>query len=167
VIANASTARNKGFEATLTAVPIDALTVIANVGYINAKLASDSPDLGGVAGERLPNTPRFTTALSGDYSFPLGRMEGFAGATYRFVGERFASFNGSGGVPQYRFPSYSSLDLRTGVNLQATRVELYVKNLTDQTAQLSAQTITALLGGPAEINILQPRTVGLMVSTKF
>jgi len=167
VIANASTARNKGFEATFTAVPIDDLTLSANVGYINAKLSHDSPDLGGVAGERLPNTPRFTTALSGDYSFPVAQMQGFAGATYRFVGERYASFNQSGGVPQYRLPGYAALDLRAGVNVRAARVELYVKNLTDQTAQLSAQTQTALAGGPIELNLLQPRTVGLSFSTKF
>jgi outer membrane receptor protein involved in Fe transport len=167
VVANASTARNKGFEATFTAVPIDPLTIVANVGYINAKLAEDAPDLGGVAGERLPNTPRFTTALSGDYSFPLGQMQAFAGATYRFIGERYASFNQSGGVPQYRLPAYAALDLRAGVNVQASRVEVYVKNVTDQAAQLSALTQTALAGGPAEVSVLRPRTVGLSVSTKF
>jgi outer membrane receptor protein involved in Fe transport len=169
VVANASNARNKGLEATFTAVPIDPLTISANIGYIDAKLTEDSPDLGGVAGERLPDTPKFTTALSGDYTFPLPRsqLQGFAGATYRYVGERFASFNASGGVPQYRLPSYSALDLRTGVNLQATRVELYVRNVTDQKAQLSALTQTAILGGPAEVIILQPRTIGLSVSTRF
>ena len=167
VVANASTARNKGVEATFTAVPIDPLTITANFGYIDAKLVGDSPDLGGVAGERLPNTPKFTTALSGDYDFPLGQMQAFAGATYRFIGERFASFNESGGVPQYRLPSYSALDLRAGVNLQATRVEIYVRNVTDQAAQLSALTQTALAGGPAEVGIMRPRTVGLSVSTKF
>ena len=167
VVANASTARNKGVEATFTAVPIDPLTITANFGYIDAKLVGDSPDLGGVAGERLPNTPKFTTALSGDYDFPLGQMQAFAGATYRFIGERFASFNESGGVPQYRLPSYSALDLRAGVNLQATRVEVYVRNVTDQAAQLSALTQTALAGGPAEVGIMRPRTVGLSVSTKF
>ena len=163
----ARTSGTVGFEATLTAQPIDPLTIIANVGYINAKLVKDSPDLGGVTGERLPNTPRFTTSLSGDYNFPLGQLQAFAGATYRFVGERFSSFNHSGGVPQYRLPSYSALDLRTGVTVQAARIELYVRNVTDQAAQLSSLTQTALLGGPAEVIILQPRTVGLSVSMKF
>jgi outer membrane receptor protein involved in Fe transport len=60
------------------------------------------------------------------------------------------------------------VDLRTGVTLQnATRLEVYVKNLTDRPAELNALTQTALAGGPAEIIILQPRTVGLSISTKF
>jgi iron complex outermembrane recepter protein len=167
VIANASNARNKGLEATFTAVPVDPLKIIASFGYINAKLVEDSPDLGGVAGERLPNTPKFTAAVSGDYSFPVGGLQGFAGATYRFVGERFASFDASQGVPQYRLPSYSALDLRGGLDMKAARIELYVKNVTDRAAQLSALTQTALAGGPAEVSVLQPRTVGLSVSTRF
>jgi hypothetical protein len=32
---------------------------------------------------------------------------------------------------------------------------------------LNALTQTALAGGPAEVIILQPRTVGLSISTKF
>jgi outer membrane receptor protein involved in Fe transport len=168
VIANASSARNKGVELTLTAVPIDELTVMANMGYTVAQLAAASADLGGYAGERLPNTPKFTTALSGEYSFPLGRFRGFAGATYRFVGARFGSFDASQGVPQYRLPSYSTVDLRAGVSLpRGTRLELYVQNVTDRPAELNALTQTALAGGPAEVNILQPRTVGLSISTKF
>ena len=167
VVANASSARNKGAELTLTAVPIDALTVLGTFGYINARLVADSPDLGGVAGERLPDTPKVTAALSGDYSFPLGQVQGFAGATYRFVGERFASFDNNPGIPQYRLPSYSTLDLRTGINLRANRFELYVKNVTDRMGELNASTEGSLAGGPAQVTLIQPRTVGLSFSTKF
>lgn len=167
VVANASSARSKGVELALNAVPIDPLTLSATMGYIHAYLSSDSPDLGGVAGETLPNTPKFTAALSGDYTFPVGPVQAFAGATYRFVGERWASFDQNPGIPQYRLPSYLTLDLRTGVTFKNNRVELYIKNLTDRAAELSAETILATAGGPAEVALLQPRTVGLSFSTKF
>jgi iron complex outermembrane recepter protein len=167
VVANASAARNKGVELTLTAVPVDALTVVGTFGYINARLAADSEDLGGVAGERLPDTPKTTAAVSGDYSFPLGQLQGFAGATYRFVGERFSSFADNPGLPQYRLPSYSTLDLRTGINLRANRVELYVKNVANRMGELNAATQISVAGGPAEVTLIQPRTVGLSFSTKF
>jgi outer membrane receptor protein involved in Fe transport len=167
VVANASSARNKGIELTLTAVPIDALTVIGTFGYINAKLIADSTDLGGVAGERLPDTPKTTAALSGDYSFPLGPVQGFAGATYRFVGERFASFADNPGLPQYRLPSYSTLDVRTGVNLRGNRLELYVKNVANRLGEMNAGTQISVAGGPAQVTLIQPRTVGLSFSTKF
>jgi iron complex outermembrane receptor protein len=167
VVANASSARNKGVELTLTAVPVDALTLLGTFGYIHAVLSADAPDLGGVEGEVLPNTPKYTAALSGDYTFPVAQFQGFAGATYRYVDTRFASFNANPGIPQYTLPSYSALDLRTGISVKSTRVELYVKNVTDRAAELSAETILSAAGGPAQVTLLQPRTVGVSVSTKF
>jgi outer membrane receptor protein involved in Fe transport len=167
VVANASSARNKGAELTLTAVPVDALTLLGTFGYIHAVLSADAPDLGGVEGEVLPNTPKYTAALSGDYTFPVAQFQGFAGATYRYVDTRFASFNANPGIPQYTLPSYSAIDLRTGITVKSTRVELYVKNVTDRAGELNAQTILSAAGGPAQVTLLQPRTVGLSVSTKF
>jgi outer membrane receptor protein involved in Fe transport len=70
VVANASSARNKGAELTLTAVPIDALTVLGTFGYINARLVADSPDLGvsGLAASTITrafhNTGSLPTPLS-------------------------------------------------------------------------------------------------------
>jgi outer membrane receptor protein involved in Fe transport len=164
VVANASAAQSQGAELTLTAIPVDALTLAAAFGYMNAELSEASPDLGGANGEALPNTPEFTATLSADYDFAGGAS---LGATYRFVDERSSSFDASASLPQYDLPDYQVVDLRGGFQFGAAEVQLYVKNLLDERGQLSVYTGQTLLGGPANVSILQPRTYGLSVNFGF
>ncbi|MCE3284331.1 MAG: hypothetical protein K0R70_587 [Steroidobacteraceae bacterium] len=164
VVANASAAQSQGAELTLTAIPVDALTLAGAFGYMNAELSEASPDLGGANGESLPNTPEFTATLSADYDFAGGAS---LGATYRFVDERSSSFDASASLPQYDLPDYQVVDLRGGFQFGAAEVQLYVKNLLDERGQLSVYTGQTLLGGPANVSILQPRTYGLSVNFGF
>ena len=64
-------------------------------------------------------------------------------------------------VPQYELPEYTTVDLRTGLQLGAARLQLYVKNAFDERGQLSATTAFSALGGPVWVSLVQPRTVGL------
>ena len=105
--------------------------------------------------------------LSADYRFGVGSYAAFAGATMRYVAERNASFDGSVGMPQYRLPDYTALDLRGGVTLGSARLQLYCRNVGDERGQLSAMTGTSPLGGPANVSMLQPRTIGLSLDMTF
>lgn len=167
VVANAAKARSQGAELTLTALPVRDLTIMGTLGYTNAELTEDAPDLGGVRGESLPDAPEITAALSADYRFDLMSYEAFAGTTVRHVADRTASFDQSPGMPQYQLPEYTSIDLRTGFLLGTTRVQLYCKNVTDEWGQLSALTGQSLAGGSIDVSALQPRTVGLSVDMSF
>lgn len=167
VIANAAKARSQGAELTVTALPVRDLTVVGSFGYTNAELTEDAPDLGGVKGESLPDAPELTAALSADYRFALGNYEAFAGATIRHVAERTASFDQSPGMPQYQLPEYTAADLRTGMTIGATRVQLYCKNVTDEWGQMSALTGQSPFGGSIDVSALQPRTFGLSVDVSF
>jgi hypothetical protein len=42
-----------------------------------------------------------------------------------------------------------------------------VRNLFDKRGQLSAVTQLSALGGPAQIAILQPRTIGISATSRF
>lgn len=167
LIANAAKARSEGAELTLTALPVRELTLMGTFGYTNAELAADAPDLGGVKGESLPDTPEITAALSAEYRFDLGNYDAFAGGTVRYVDDRNANFDLATGMPQYELPDYTAVDLRTGLTVGGTRLQLYCKNLTNERGQLSAITGTSLFGGPANVSILQPRTYGLSVDVSF
>jgi iron complex outermembrane receptor protein len=167
VIANAAKAQSEGVEMTLTALPVPDLTVLGTFGYTNAELAADAPDLGGVKGESLPDTPEVTAALSAEYRFGLSSYQAFAGGTVRYVDDRNANFDLSTGMPQYKLPDYTAVDLRTGLTVGGTRFQLYCKNVTNERGQLSAITGTSLFGGPANVSILQPRTYGLGVDVSF
>jgi outer membrane receptor protein involved in Fe transport len=167
VVANAAKAQSQGAELTLTAQPAPALTLMGTFGYTNAELTEDAPDLGGVDGESLPDAPKVTAALSGDYRFGLGSYDAFAGTTVRYVADRNGSFDLNAGMPQYELPSYTAVDVRTGMVFGGARVQVYCKNVGDERGQLSAMTGTSLAGGPANISILQPRTFGLSLDVSF
>jgi iron complex outermembrane recepter protein len=163
VVANAAKARSQGAELTVTAVLIPDLAVVGAVGYTNAELTADAPDLGGVKGESLPDAPQVTAALSADYRFGVGSYEAFV----RYIADRNANFDRSVGMPQYKLPDYTAVDIRAGITLSGARVQLYCKNVGDERGQLSAITGTSLFGGPANVSILQPRTLGLSLDMGF
>jgi outer membrane receptor protein involved in Fe transport len=167
VVANAAKAQSQGAEITLSAVPVRDLTIVGSLGYTNAELTEDAPDLGGVDGESLPDAPEITAALSADYRFGLASYEAFTGTTVRYIADRNASFDQAVGMPQYELPDYTAVDVRAGLILGDARVQLYCKNVADERGQLSAITGTSVLGGPANVSILQPRTFGLGVEVSF
>jgi iron complex outermembrane receptor protein len=169
VVANASAARSRGAELTLTAVPSDALTLRGAFGYMQSELSEDSPpsDLNAKKGDTLPDTPELTGTVSADYNFNVGGYDSWAGATFRYVDSRVSAVNKTGSSPQYELPSYDTVDLRGGIQLGSTQVQLYVKNLLDERGQLSAVTAFTGAGGPANVSILQPRTYGVSVNVGF
>ena len=167
VVDNAAAAESKGAELTLTLVPTPQLTLVGAVGYVDAELSEDAPDLGGFDGDRLPDTPEFTGTLSADYSFEVGGREAFVGTTMRHVTDRVSSYDVSAGSPQYDLPEYTTVDLRTGLQLGSARLQLYVRNAFDERGKLSATTAFSALGGPVWVSLVQPRTIGFNVITQF
>ncbi|HEY7638146.1 MAG TPA: TonB-dependent receptor [Steroidobacteraceae bacterium] len=167
VVDNAAAAESKGAELTLTLAPTSQLTLVAALGYTDAELSEDAPDLGGANGDRLPDTPKFTGSLSADYGFDLGSRDAFVGTTVRHVSDRVASYDDSASVPQYDLPEYTTVDLRAGLQLGAARLQLYAKNAFDERGKLSATTGFSAAGGPAWVSLVQPRTIGLNVITQF
>jgi iron complex outermembrane receptor protein len=85
----------------------------------------------------------------------------------RHVSDREVSFDANPSLPQYHLPDYTSVDLRAGISAGPVDLQLYVRNVFDERGQLSAQTVLSGFGGPAQVTMLQPRTVGLKLSTGF
>jgi outer membrane receptor protein involved in Fe transport len=166
VIANAESARSMGAELTLTAIPVPELTMVGAFAYIDAKLTDDAPDLGGKDGDRLPNTPDFTAAISADYAFSLNEHASSVGAVLRYVSDRVSGFD-QNPYPNWDLPSYTTFDLRGSVAFGPANVRLYVRNLFDERGQLSAETVSTIGGGPVDVDILQPRTYGVSIDVDF
>jgi outer membrane receptor protein involved in Fe transport len=164
---NAGGAHIKGVELALTARPSPKLVATGAFSYNDGFITDNNAALGAVAGERLPNTPHVTAALNLDYRLGDSSLQPRLGATLRYVSDRTASFDANMALPQYRLPSYTSVDLRAGVTAGPVDVQFYVRNLFDVRGQLSAQTVLSSFGGPAQVTILQPRTIGLKLSTAF
>ena len=167
IIANAGHARIDGAELSLTARPSQAITVTGAFAYQDARLVEADADLGAAKGERLPNVPRFTAALDFDYRIAETGIRPTVGAALRFVSDRRASFDASASFPQYKLPDYVTVDLRAGASFGRIDTRIFVRNLFDVRGQLSALTLLSVLGGPAQVSILQPRTIGISASTHF
>jgi len=167
VIVNTGKAKVDGFELAAHAQPVKDVTVTGSFAYQDARLSGDEPLLGAEKGDRLPNVPRYSLSLSADYEAKQNEWRPMVGASLHYVSDRYASFDANAGLPQYRLPDYLTVDLRTGVTIGAVDARLFVRNLTDRRGQLSAQTSLSVLGGPAQVAIMQPRTVGLSLSAAF
>lgn len=166
-IGNAGRARSRGLEWTMRAAATDSLRLATAVSAIDAKLVDDSPALGGVAGERLPNTARLSVALQADYDFKISGHPAYFGATLRYTGDRLSSFRANPGIPQYRLPAYTTVDLRGGVQVGRFNLGLFVRNLTNKRGETAADTTLSIQGGPARVNVIAPRTLGLQLSMDF
>jgi outer membrane receptor protein involved in Fe transport len=162
---NAGAATSKGVEAAATWRATQGLRLSANVNYTIAELAADLPPGTEVAsdGDDLPTTPRWNGQFSADYDFPLwGDWNGFAGTSYRYVGNSSGYFS-SPGLPRYQLPSYDVVDLRAGVKSDRWMLTLYAKNIGDTRGQVASY----LLGGVNRVSIIQPRTFGVSLSSSF
>jgi iron complex outermembrane receptor protein len=164
---NGGGAEIKGAELTLTARPVQAFAASAAFAYNDGSLSDEAPILGARKGERLPNVPRYTATLSADYTWLDTSLTPTVGLTVRYVDDRTASFDANPSLPQYRMPDYTSVDLRAGVSFERFDAQFYVRNLFDEVGQVSAQTVLSSFGGPAQVTVLQPRTVGVRLTAPF
>ena len=137
----------------------------------SCRRSTDAPGINAKSGDRLPNVPKLAASLGADYSFPLfSSWQGFVGGDVRYVGDRVSGF--VAGVPagfeRPVMPSYEIFNLRMGLKQEAWTVELYAKNVGN------SRGITALrslafngFSDPYAAAILQPRLVGISVSTQY
>lgn len=157
----------KGAELTLTSRPIAGLSAVGAFAYQDATMSDAEPILGARRGERLPNVPRFTAAVSADYVFDGSSFEPSLGMTFRSISDRMSSFDGNGTVAQYDLGSYSTFDVRAGFLLGATELQLYVRNVGDERGQLVIPSGVSSPVGPIAVSTLQPRTFGLTATMSF
>jgi len=117
----------------------------------------------GISGDRLPYSSRHSGNVSLQQDFHLSsRMAGFVGGMVSYVGDREGEFRPT--AQRQDLPAYTKLDLRAGARYDSWTVNFFVNNVTDQRG--------VLYGGlganpPFGFVYIQPRTVGLSISTTF
>ena len=174
---NGAGAQSDGFELTTTLRPAPGFDVSVNGAFTNARLKDDtSPLVGGLKGDRLPFTPKFSVAANTNYRWSLGGdTEAYVGGGIRFVGEQSGAFDATyraANGRQRRLPSYEQVDLNAGVDFGPFSIEAYVKNLTNSLGYTSTSAITAN-GLPVYPNsaiglgVTRPRVIGLSLSAKY
>jgi iron complex outermembrane receptor protein len=160
-VGNAGKARSKGIEAAFTVAPVSGLTFDANIAYTDATFRNTVGPA--VAGDRLPSSAKWTGQIGGEYRFELADgWKPFFGASYRYVGKRLGEFAGVGGT-RFVLPHYETVDLRAGVDKSGFQASLFVRNVADKRGYTGA----FVFGPYATAGLLQPRTIGLVLSKSF
>jgi len=186
VNANGRRARSKGAEVTATFRPVRGLNLIASGAYNDARLRDDTVPAGGglnltggLAGDQLPYSPKWTGNLSADYEWTFGNgVEAFVGGNFRTVGEQTAGFNAAYRTAygrRIRIDGYQTVDLRAGANTGGFTLQAFARNVFNSTGVVSAGgfpfTVPAALGGTAipliNVSTIRPRTIGFTVGAKF
>jgi iron complex outermembrane recepter protein len=148
--------------------PCHGLTLELNAGYDDAKFTQTVPGVLFQSGDRIPQVPRASAEFDVDYHFPISNdVSGFANADYRYVGNSWSTNNAltnptTGAVIPLIRPSYHIADLRGGVKYGKTEYALFIKNLTNECANLSdTNAISLRATGQSRVAISPPRTIGL------
>jgi outer membrane receptor protein involved in Fe transport len=164
---NAGNAEIKGLELSSTFRPDDRWTLGANLNLSTSSMLSVNPLAGTVVGESLPVAPRVSATLSASYQFLVDGNRAYAGIAERFIGNRNSAFLTSGGAPSVNLPGYAITDLQAGITVNKVSIGLYVKNLFDRRGLTGASGALLPLGGPVLATVVQPRTIGVNLSTSF
>ena len=169
---NGGNAVDKGIEFEFTARPIQYLTVnfsgsiqdsYLTEGANKAQQAAN-PTLG-LTGEELPEVAPFQYALSFNYTAPLpvaGDWKGTAAMDITYRGEENAYF--AANAFNIALKPYTLVNLRVGASTGPWSAMVFVRNLTDDRAQVSAINSTQ---DPDALLTVRPRTVGVSVTRTF
>ncbi len=164
---NGGSARSKGIEFAATLRPVTGLSLSANGAYVDAYLTQDAPTLvGGLKGDHLPYTARFSGTLAADYERPLsGTVNGTAGISWRFTGHRQSAFDTTYG--QRRLGSFNQVDAHAGVTFDRFRLDAFVRNLTDSRGILDLGPAGSAQNGAIAASIVRPRSIGLTLGVRY
>ena len=168
-IANAGKASSDGLELELTARPLVGLELQGSVSVQNARLTEDQPlaatdNDAGRAGDRIPNTPKFTASGSAQYTHALtSSIDGVVRAQMSYVGSSQTYFSDRS-VFYQRLAPYALSDFRLGLQAERWNATLFVKNAFDRRAEVDKLYQT---DSPLSVFTARPRTVGVSVDYRF
>jgi len=168
---NGGSARSDGVEASLRWTPLAGLTLATNIAETNARLTQDAPGVNGKSGDQLPNVPKWSESLSADYDFAVVTgVRGFVGATAQHVDSRVSTFITGSPADFERpiLPSYTTVNLRSGVAWKTWSLEVYAKNVANERGfnNLTSLNLSGY-SNPFTAAVIPPRTVGMSIRTDF
>jgi outer membrane receptor protein involved in Fe transport len=166
---NGGTATSKGAEFTASIIPAAGLTFSLNGAYTDAFLTKDTePIVGGLDGDLLPYTPKWAAALRGDYEWSVRNVAtAFVGGGISYTGDRTFDFTTRDDGGRLRtIESYVTADLRVGTEIGRLLIELYGKNLTNETGIATVGDAGALPNGALGLGFIRPRTIGLALGVR-
>ena len=178
-VTNGPNYRVRGLELQTIARVTDSLTITGSASYnksmqqnspylINDNPASANfgkpitsvPNVYGLVGTPLAESPLFQGNLRARYELPIGEYRAFGQVGAQVIGSSFSSV---GTVDNYYMPGYTTFDAAAGVAKDVWNVQFFAQNLGNKIASTytsSAQFITTE-------TVLRPRIAGVKFGYKF
>ncbi len=164
-VGNFGAARSRGLEVELTAQPIENLIVSLNLGYTDAEYTETVAGIN-QDGDPLQFVPEWTASLILDYLWPQAVLDWdlFARADVNYVDESLSLVNA---ISRKR-SAYEQVGLRVGLTNSRYKAALFVRNLTNEIANLGDnRSIAAETPGRPRWVVSRPRTIGLEFGAQF
>lgn len=192
--ANGLTEIRSGGDARIRGIEIDAgyraggFSLNVGGSYNDAKLRRDycndttaactGDNLLAPKGTQLPITAKFKGNAVARYDFPIGPNKGHFQVSAAYEGKRRTDLRTVENNIQGNLPAYTTVDTSAGITNDSWSLELYVRNLFDKRGLFgnSIQCPETVCGDPDGLTdiggktyyyVVQPRTIGLKVGTKF
>jgi iron complex outermembrane receptor protein len=166
---NGGGARSRGLEFSANARPVTGLTLGISGAYVDAQLTADaSPLTGGVTGDPLPYTAKFSSTVSAEYEHSLSDdLKGIVGASWRYTGSRYSAFDPVFG--QRRLSPYGQIDAHAGVTFgnDRYRIDAFVRNLTNSSGVLDVGAVGSAQNGAIALAVTRPRSFGVTFGVKY
>jgi iron complex outermembrane receptor protein len=177
-VLNAGKLRIQGFEFEAQVRPVNALTLSASVGYLDADYKSFDdprrlPPAGGAAfscnptGTKVTCRPAFapplTLRLGADYRIPLGDAALTLGGDVRFVDKQFLSVDNRPGLTE---DGYTVAGLYAQVDYDRFYLRGAIKNLTNEIYKTDGQEFSSV-GNIQTVYYGDPRTWNVTVGVRF
>ena len=170
VNANGSTAESKGLEFSASVAPADGVTIAFNGAYTDAYLTSDTdPIIGGVSGDPLAYVPEWSFGLDAGYEWDvMGDSTAYVGGNLGYTGDRPANFDSRDGNGDLRKTgSYTTVNLRAGLDMGRWSVELFARNVTDEEGINSIVDDGSPPNGAVGLGLIRPRAIGVSIGASF
>lgn len=178
-VQNAASAKIDGVEASVTARPINALTIGGNLAYLDARYGDFcqpisagtpqgadplcAPNIADRSGNRLNQAPQWSGNVFATVELPTGNFGTLRGTVnYAWQGNVFYS---TANIAPISSGGWNALDARLGLSIvNGPELFVYGKNLTNKRyVSWSAQATATILAG----SLNEPRIYGVGISHRF
>ncbi|MCB1553257.1 MAG: TonB-dependent receptor [Xanthomonadales bacterium] len=182
-IKNANQAEIRGLEVDMSWAATYNFTLSGGVAFYDSELTenycgfvddngnpeTDCADPEAPSGTQLPITAKFKGNLTGRYVFDFNGFDSYFQGTLMHEGKRKSDLRLLERDILGDLGSYELLDLSAGFGKDNWKVELYVKNVTDEAGELFryAQCAETVCGEQTYTVRTQPRTIGVRFSQEF
>jgi outer membrane receptor protein involved in Fe transport len=161
-VENAADAEISGFEADLLWYPTDTLTIAAAISLNDTEITNDVSKTVPIVdiGSALPLSPerQYNIRMRKDGTFK--GMDSYTQVAYKSATDTYNSFESAKVLGQ---PEYHVLDLAFGFTVNETDVEFFIRNATDERANLYYNDQDDI----PRITTNRPRNMGVRIARKF